>query len=119
MEALRALARQAVADADARDPGGLRKPLAVKLLRDADGKARMLAEYVAAVNWALEHPGAADLPDSSVVAWFNRVYVKDHPTKTAQWRATNGGYYSDEQVDECLVDGAAVLRVGTRGEPGQ
>ncbi len=57
-------------------------------------------------------PRAADLPDGSVVADRDVVYIKNHPSKTAQWRGTNGGYVGDWRVDQALAEGAAVVRHG-------
>lgn len=55
---------------------------------------------------------AADLPAGSVVASATVAYIKDHPTATAQWRGTNGGYFGDWKIDEELVASAEILRVG-------
>lgn len=54
---------------------------------------------------------ADDLPDSSVVADTFTAYIKTHPTHWCQWRATNGGYFTNSQVDEVLANGGQVLRV--------
>jgi hypothetical protein len=109
---LRAL--RAVADAPD-EPG--RKLRAVKLLRDADGAERGLREYIAAIDWALAHPAATDLPDGSVVAVGDVVYIKNHPSDWCQWRGTNGSHVTDRQVDEDMPSGVEVLRVGY-GEKG-
>lgn len=62
---------------------------------------------------------AADLPDRSVVATDSTAYIKTHPTATAPWRGTNGGYFADVWVDEALTAGGRVLRVGDRTAPVQ
>jgi hypothetical protein len=64
----------------------------------------------------VEHPRAADLADGSVVADHRRAYIKTHPTSTAAWRGTDGGYHHDWTVDEALTNGAEVLRDGTGEE---
>ncbi|MFD6565442.1 hypothetical protein [Micromonospora profundi] len=57
---------------------------------------------------------AADLPGLSVVATDTNAYIKDRPTRTAQWRGTNGGYFADRHIDDLLgAGGGQVLRVGT------
>jgi hypothetical protein len=63
---------------------------------------------------------AADLPDESVVAGRTVAYIKNHPTATAQWRGTNGGFFGNWRIDEELAGGATVLRHGdgTEGELG-
>jgi hypothetical protein len=61
-------------------------------------------------------PRAADLPERSVVASEHHAYIKNHPTPTAPWRGTSGGYFADWKVDEELASGARVLRVGTGRE---
>lgn len=61
---------------------------------------------------------AADLPDGSVVSAELTTFVKDHPTKTAQWRGTRGGYHGNWEVDVALDDGAEILRVGRGGDRG-
>lgn len=55
---------------------------------------------------------AADLPDGSVVAENNVVYIRNHPTRTAPWRGTNSGYFGDQHIDEVLAAGGTVLRYG-------
>lgn len=56
--------------------------------------------------------GAADLPDGSVVYSPRTTYVKDHPSSTAAWRGTRGGYHGDWEVDEALAKGAEIVRIG-------
>jgi hypothetical protein len=55
---------------------------------------------------------AADLPDGSIVATHDAVYIKTNPTKWSAWRSTWGGYHSDRDVQDRLVEGATVLRIG-------
>lgn len=61
---------------------------------------------------------AADLPDNSIVVGPTSngrevVYIKNHPSKTAQWRGTDGGYHGNWAIDEALrYDEATILRVG-------
>ena len=55
---------------------------------------------------------AADLPDGSVVADDNTAWIKNHPTVTAAWRGTDGGYAGNWLVDKALEKGAQVLRGG-------
>lgn len=57
-------------------------------------------------------PTAADLPDGSIVAAENVVYIKNHPTEWSQWRGTNAGHFGDWRINEELANGARVLRVG-------
>lgn len=109
---LKALARKALADADPEGPGGI-KLQAIKLVRDADGKQHSLREYIAAIDWAQAHPHAADLPDGSIVATWNLVFIKARPAEWGQWRSTNGRRVYDAHVDEKPAAGAQVLRVGT------
>lgn len=59
-----------------------------------------------------DQPSAADLPDFSIVAGDYTVWIKSHPSRTAQWRGTDGGYFGDWYVDERITAGAQVLRVG-------
>lgn len=59
---------------------------------------------------------AAELSDGSVVADHRRAFIKNHPTTTAAWRGTDGGYHGDWSVDEALANGAIVLRDGTGKE---
>ena len=56
---------------------------------------------------------AADLPTGSVVADGEQAYIKTHPTRWSQWRATSGAHIDDTQVQDVLDTGGAVLRVGT------
>jgi hypothetical protein len=62
---------------------------------------------------------AKDLPDLSVVANPTVAYIKNHPTATAQWRGTNGGYFGNWRIDEELACGATVLRHGDGSEGDQ
>lgn len=55
---------------------------------------------------------AASLPDLSVVADDDTAWIKNHPSKTAQWRSSNGGYFSNRFMDDQLARGARVLREG-------
>lgn len=55
---------------------------------------------------------AADLPDGSVVATESVAYIKTNPAAWAQWRGTDGGYWSDAAVDERLRQEGQVLRYG-------
>lgn len=55
---------------------------------------------------------AENLPTGSVVADANTAWIKNHPTHTLQWRATNGSYCTDWRIDEAMAVGAEVLRVG-------
>jgi len=111
---LRAMARQAVADADPNGPGGVMLQ-AVKLLRDRDNKANRLQDYIDVVRWALDHRRAADLPVGSVVAITDTVFIKAIQFKYQPdaWQGTNGGICWDRAIDEHLERGAVVLRVGT------
>jgi hypothetical protein len=85
--------------------------LAIKFLREETGLG--IRECKPLVEWAMPRTQSADaLPDGSVVAKRNVVYVKNHPTATAQWRGSNGGYFGDWKVDDALREGAVVLRVG-------
>lgn len=59
---------------------------------------------------------AAELPDGSVVADHRRAFIKNHPTATAAWRGTDGGYHGDWAVEEALANGARLLRRGTGEE---
>ncbi len=59
---------------------------------------------------------AADLPDGSIVAARDRVWIRTHPTPTAPWRNTYGGYSGDWEVDKALAAGAVVLRMGHPGD---
>ncbi len=61
---------------------------------------------------------AADLPTGSVVFSERTTYVKDHPTDSAPWRGTRGGYHGDWEVDVALDAGAEILRVGRGGDRG-
>lgn len=59
-------------------------------------------------------PVRADaLPDGSVVATVATAWVKNHPSGWCQWRGTNGGWFTNEQITDALVTGAVVLRHGT------
>ncbi|GAA0494040.1 hypothetical protein Ade02nite_20780 [Paractinoplanes deccanensis] len=56
---------------------------------------------------------AADLPDGSVVANNKHAFIKTHPTRTAQWRGTNGGFFGDWYIDELFTEGkTTVVREG-------
>jgi hypothetical protein len=55
---------------------------------------------------------AADLPEGSTVATDRKAFIKNHPTLTAPWRGTDGGYHGDWSVQKALDAGAQVLRVG-------
>lgn len=59
---------------------------------------------------------AANLPDQSVVAGHTVAYIKNHPTGTAEWRGTNGGFFGNWRIDEELAGGATVLRYGDGSE---
>jgi hypothetical protein len=59
-----------------------------------------------------EKTDAANLPDYSVVADKTTAFIKSHPTITAQWRGTNGGYFGDAYINQRITLGAQVLRVG-------
>lgn len=59
---------------------------------------------------------AADLSDGSVVADADRAFIKNHPTPTAPWRGTDGGFHGNWAVDKALTGGAVVLRDGTGEE---
>lgn len=59
---------------------------------------------------------AAELPDGSVVANEKKAFIKNHPTPTAPWRGTDGGYHPNWSVDEALTNGATLLRRGTGEE---
>jgi len=84
---------------------------AVKHLYDATGMR--LSECVPLLKWAEERSGsAADLPDGSVVARRDAVYIKNHPNDWHEWRSTSRGYADNFTVDGYLRDGAVVLRVG-------
>jgi hypothetical protein len=109
---LRAMARQAVVDADPAGVGGVRMQ-AVKLLRERDDKRRRMQDYIGAINWALEHRPAADLPDGSVVATTQQVWIKDHPDSDHQWSCSDGCPSDDADIDRYLELGLQVLRVGT------
>lgn len=53
------------------------------------------------------------LPDLSVVATSDAVFIKTHPTANSAWRSTWGGFHGNWEVDEVLADGGGrVLRVG-------
>ncbi len=60
------------------------------------------------------HSGrAADLPDGSVVADSETAYIKTHPSRTAQWRGTRGGYHANWEIDQVLAQpDSQILRVG-------
>jgi hypothetical protein len=109
---LREMARQALADVDPDGPGGVRMQ-AVKLLRERDDKRHRMEDYIGAVNWALEHPRAADLPARSVVASTETVFIKTDPTGRMPWACSDLGRATDEAIDRYLGLGARVLRVGT------
>jgi hypothetical protein len=55
---------------------------------------------------------AADLPDGSIIAARNVVYIKNRPSTYSQWCSTRGAYLADSLVDQYLHEGATVLRVG-------
>lgn len=57
---------------------------------------------------------AADMPDETIVAGSVRsvVYIRNYPTARAQWRGTNGAYVTDRFIDDVLLAGGAVLRLG-------
>lgn len=57
---------------------------------------------------------AADLPDGTIVVGREPqrrevAYIKNHPTKTASWRGTDGGFHGDWFVDELIANGTAVV----------
>ena len=113
---LKQMARQAVADADQTwtDNVLLR---AVQLLRERDRERLTIDEYLAAVDWAMTHPAAADLPGGSVVASPSVAFIKDRLVPDRPWSCTDGGHAPDEEIDRYLGLNAKVLRVGT-GEEG-
>ena len=61
-------------------------------------------------------PTAADLPVGSVVANGRVAYVK---SQWFQWRGTNGAHYQDDQIDDAILAGATVLRVGAGEDIGE
>lgn len=68
-------------------------------------------EHVPAVQ---EQPEFTALPDDSVVASATLTWIRNHPTRTSQWRCSNGGHYSDGQVQEVLdAKRAEILRRGS------
>lgn len=113
---LRAMARQAVADAGTRPAGvdELRHTLtAVRILRDADGRRLTLPEYVTVIKWAEDHPAAAEMAAGSVVASDDIAFIKTDPDDRLPWACTDGGRATDEAIDRYLGLGASALRVGT------
>lgn len=110
MVELQVAARRALAERDGD------KLTAIGYLRSLRTGAS-LQNCVEAVEWALSNPkvSADDLPDGSVVADFNRVWIKNHPTSWSQWRCTNGGHYDNASVNDELASGATVLRLGPDG----
>ncbi len=60
------------------------------------------------------HSAAADLPDGSVVATNDKVWIKNNPSMYSPWRTTAGSFEDDRFVQDVLDSGrATVLRVGT------
>ncbi len=58
------------------------------------------------------NPRAVDLPVGSVVATTEHAYIRADNSRHYPWRVTNGGRYSNHDIDEALAAGAQVLRVG-------
>lgn len=100
---LKDMARQALADAGRDDV----RAMDLLELR-TDGRYR-LREYNDALDWALAHEPAADMPDGTVIARTHVVYIKYRP----KWHSTNGTKHADADIDRYLAAGAQVLRVGT------
>lgn len=59
-----------------------------------------------------EAPRAADLPEGSIVANRDKVWIKNHPSHYCPWRSSYGSHEYDVHVDQALADGATVLRHG-------
>lgn len=113
---LRALAFDAVRRAP--DEPGSRKLQAVRLLRNDVGDGHRLAELVAAVDWALARPPASELPEGSVVATSDQVWIARRDNRCGhqiepRWDGSFSGTTHDRHIDEMLTTGAQVLRVGT------
>jgi hypothetical protein len=58
---------------------------------------------------------AAELPDLSVVATRDRVWIRNHPTDIEQWRCVDGSRAADWLIDVLLGEEAVVLRIGDGG----
>jgi len=70
-------------------------------------------EHVPPVQEKVE-PLTSELPDGSVVAGASVTWIRNHPNRWCQWRASNGGHYSDRQVQEELdAKRAEILRRGS------
>ncbi len=57
---------------------------------------------------------AADLPEGSIVATRNKVWIRNWPSRTAAWRCSDGGRYNDVVLQRDLDAYAEVhvLRLG-------
>jgi hypothetical protein len=71
-----------------------------------------------AVGTTDDTPRAAELPDLSVVATRDRVWIRNHPTDIEQWRCVDGSRAADWLIDVLLGEEATVLRIGDGGRTG-
>jgi hypothetical protein len=103
---LREMARQACADT------GYDEMAADELLGERHPDVS-LHDRNRALDYALANRPAAHLPDGSVVATTQQVWIKDYPDSDHQWSCSDGCPSDDTDIDRYLALDLQVLRVGT------